>query len=153
MMEALLRAFDDAEYWLKGFTRLSYEESFQRYQAQFAPAYRTAVEAAGADGVTALAEELLESMEPIWKRQLPWNRAAVRANCKQVLVLYLTPMLLEEEALRPLAAALRDGWNRRRPKDSYHAAGYQRIRQGFKLTIMGFTIPEKKKEEIPQDDV
>ena len=36
-------------------------------------------------------------------------------------------------------------------KDVYHAAGYERICKGFKLRILGFEVPEKKKE-APLDD-
>ena len=42
-------------------------------------------------------------------------------------------------------------WNLRWPKDVYHAAGYERICKGFKLRILGFEVPEKKKE-APLDD-
>ncbi|MFR0769593.1 MAG: hypothetical protein ACLSHO_08430 [Dysosmobacter sp.] len=50
-----------------------------------------------------------------------------------------------------MRAVLRDRWNLRWPKDVYHAAGYERICKGFKLRILGFEVPEKKKE-APLDD-
>lgn len=75
-----------------------------------------------------------------------WNRTTVRGETKQVVVGYLTPMLMADQELRPFAGVLRDRWNLRWPKDVYHAAGYERICKGFKLRILGFEVPEKKKE-------
>mgnify|MGYP000955792672 CR=1 FL=1 len=60
-------------------------------------------------------------------------------------------MLMADQELRPFAGVLRDRWNLRWPKDVYHAAGYERICKGFKLRILGFEVPEKKKE-APLDD-
>ena len=61
-----------------------------------------------------------------------------------------------ESGLPALADSLLDAleaqWKQARwPKDVYHAAGYERICKGFKLRILGFEVPEKKKE-APLDD-
>lgn len=153
MTERLIAAFDDAAGWLKRFDRLNYEKAFQEYCERFLPPYRAAVAEAGEAGIPALAKALLDAMEARWRAARVWNRTQVRVDIKQVLTFYLTPMLLREPALHPLAAALRDGWNSRWPKETYHAASYETIRKGFKWVILGIEIPEKKKEGPPADEV
>mgnify|MGYP000767614408 FL=1 len=106
---------------------------------------------AGESGLPALADSLLDALEAQWKQARFWNRTTVRGETKQVVVGYLTPMLMADQELRPFAGVLRDRWNLRWPKDVYHAAGYERICKGFKLRILGFEVPEKKKE-APLDD-
>lgn len=152
MTEKLMKALTDVEPWLQGFDRNHYEETFLAYQTRFAPDYREAVQAAGEAGLEALADQLLDAMEAQWKRLHIWNRSAARMDTRQVIVGYLTPMLMEETALRPFAAALRDRWKSRWAKEAYHAAGYERIRSGFKLKILGFEIPEKK-DPLPEDEI
>ena len=98
-----------------------------------------------------MADSLLDALEAQWKQARFWNRTTVRGETKQVVVGYLTPMLMADRELRPFAGVLRDRWNLRWPKDIYHAAGYERICKGFKLRILGFEVPEKKKE-APLDD-
>ena len=151
MTEQLMEALVDSAGWLERFTRRDYDGAFADYCRRFLLPWREAVTAAGEAGAEALAESLLDAMEARWKRERLWNRSQVRGEMKQVLVVYLSPMLLEEPALRRFAGVLRDGWNRRRPGDAYHVAGYQRIRSGFKLRIMGFELPERKKPE-PLDE-
>ena len=127
MTERLLAALVDNGKWLEGFTRLGYESTFREYCDRFTPDYLAAVREAGESGLPALADSLLD------------------------VVGYLTPMLMADQELRPFAGVLRDRWNLRWPKDVYHAAGYERICKGFKLRILGFEVPEKKKE-APLDD-
>ena len=131
MTERLLAALTDNGKWLEGFTRLGYESTFREYCDRFTPDYLAAVREAGESGLPALADSLLDALEAQWK--------------------YLTPMLMADQELRPFAGVLRDRWNLRWPKDVYHAAGYERICKGFKLRILGFEVPEKKKE-APLDD-
>lgn len=153
MTERLMAALADSSEWLSRFTRLDYEPAFREYCGRFLPDYRQAAEEAGADGLPALADALLDAMEARWKTVRFWDRTAFRTDMKQVVVAYLTPMLLTESALRPLAAALRDGWRSRWPKDAYHAAGFDTIRAGFKRKIMGFEVPEKEKRQQTEDEV
>lgn len=153
MIERLMAAFADNAAWLKAFNRQEYEAAFKSYCARFLPDYLAAVTEAGENGSIALAEQLLDALEAEWTHARFWNRTQVRIDIKQVLTFFLTPMLLTEPTLHPLAAALRDGWNRRRPKEAYHAAGYDAIRKGFKWVILGIEIPEKKKDAPPVDEV
>ena len=134
-----------------GFTRLGYESTFREYCDRFTPDYLAAVREAGESELPALADSLLDALEAQWKQARFWNRTTVRGETKQVVVGYLTPMLMADQELRPFAGVLRDRWNLRWPKDVYHAAGYERICKGFKLRILGFEVPEKKKE-APLDD-
>lgn len=151
MIQRMLSAVADPKPWLAKFDRYGYEEAFQAYQDQYAALYREAVQAAGETGLDALADALLDAVAASWKQLRFWDRSAARVETKQVIVGYLTPMLLEEPELRPFAAALRDRWKARWPRDAYHAAGYDRIRSGFKLKIMGFEIPEKKERPVDDD--
>lgn len=152
MIQRMLSAVADPKPWLAKFDRYGYEEAFGAYQARYAGIYREAVQAAGETGLDALADALLDALEASWKRLRFWDRGAARIETKQVIVGYLTPMLLEEAELRPFAAVLRDRWKARWPRDAYHAAGYDRIRSGFKLKILGFEIPEKK-DAPPEDEI
>ena len=151
MTERLLAALADNGKWLEGFTRLGYESTFREYCDRFTPDYLAAVREAGESGLPVLADSLLDALEAQWKQARFWNRTAVRGETKQVVVGYLTPMLMADQELRSFAGVLRDRWNLRWPKDVYHAAGYERICKGFKLRILGFEVPEKKKE-APLDD-
>lgn len=153
MTERLMAAFADSAAWLSRFSRLDYAPAFREYCVRFLPDYLAAAEEAGDEGIPALAERLLDAMETHWKAERFWNRAVVRTDMKQVLTFYLTPALISEQSLRPLAAALRDGWNRRWPKEPYHAAGFDTICKGFKWKILGFEMPEKKKAEQSEDEV
>lgn len=145
MTERLLAALTDNGKWLEGFTRLGYESTFREYCDRFTPDYLAAVREAGESGLPTLADSLLDALEAQWKQARFWNRTTVRGETKQVVVGYLTPMLMADRELRPFAGVLRDRWNLRWPKDVYHAAGYERICKGFKLRILGFEVPEKKK--------
>lgn len=153
MTERLMAAFAENATWLKEFNRLGYAPAFREYCTRFLPDYRAAAEGAGEEGIPALSEQLLDALECKWKQVHFWNRTQVRIDIKQVLTFYLTPMLLTEPALHPLAAALRDGWNRRHPKETYHAAGFDTICKGFKFVILGIEISEKKKAPPPMDEV
>ena len=146
MTERLLAALTDNGKWLEGFTRLGYESTFREYCDRFTPDYLAAVREAGESGLPALADSLLDALEAQWKQARFWNRTTVRGETdrdwSQTCALPI---------LRPFAGVLRDRWNLRWPKDVYHAAGYERICKGFKLRILGFEVPEKKKE-APLDD-
>lgn len=96
MTERLLAALTDNGKWLEGFTRLGYESTFREYCNRFTPDYLAAVREAGESGLPALADSLLDALEAQWKQARFWNRTTVRGETKQVVVGYLTPMLMAD---------------------------------------------------------
>lgn len=144
--EALLAAVRDEKLWIGRFTQTGYKAAFQEYEVRFGPAYREAVQSAGAEGLEALTAALLDGMEADWARQRPWNRSLARLNTRQMLVQYLSPLLLSMEERTPgcraLAESLRDGWAARWPKETYQMATWKALQGGFRRTILGFPVPE-----------
>ena len=122
-LEELCAAVREAPYYSQRFTRLEYTDAFREYTERFGHLYMNAAHAAAErdGGMEALAGELMDALEAGWKRQRPWNRTMVQAREKQMIITYLSPMLLglEEPLCRELAERLRDTWNARRPKDAY----------------------------------
>ena len=96
-----------------------------------------------------LADKLLDRLESSWRKQRLWNRAAIQATEKQMLVDYLSPMLLElpEPGCRRLAEVLRDRWAARWPKDSYHIVEAAELQKGFRYTIMGIEVSLPKRKD------
>lgn len=147
----LCAAVQDARRYLDRFTRHDYTKAFKEYTERFAPLYlQAAGETDGGDEAAArLAESLLDTLEDGWKEKKFWNRSAVRVNEKQMMVDYLSPMLmgLEDPRCPRLAEALRDGWGRRWPKDAYRIATYSEIKGGFRNVILGIEMPNRQREE------
>ena len=153
LQERIGAAVQEARYYNERFTRREYTSAFRTYTERFGPLYMAAVRetAEDPDGRRVLAEQLLDLLEAGWKRQRPWNRTMVQAREKQMLVTYLSPMLLglEEPLCQELAERLRDGWNTRRPKDIYNITTYARLQEGFRNVILGIDITgwQKRREE------
>ena len=118
-IDALCVPLDEAKSWLDRFTRREYEKGFRAFCERFGPAYDQAVAEAGED-LTALADAILDAVEERWRHQHFWNRSAVRGNHKQVLVSFLSPMLLDREGTGcpDLARVLCERWGERWPKDA-----------------------------------
>ena len=137
----LLLAVEDCP-WLDRFCRQDYRDAFREYTERFGPLYMAAAAEAGEEGLPRLAEELLDALEASWQRQRFWNRSAARANGKQMVVFYLTPMLmgLEGSGCRRLAELLAEAWIARWPEDRYHLATYEEIQSGFRRTFMGIEL-------------
>lgn len=155
--EQLAAAVRETDY-LKRFDRRAYTKAFQEYADRFGPLYLEAIRGAGEAGVEALAEELMDELENGWRRQKFWNRSAVQVNEKQMVVTYLSPMLLEldEPLSRTFAAVLRDVWGARRPKDTYRIASYQKLSKGFRNVIMGFDVTgfvNRRERENKDDEI
>ena len=150
-IEELCAAVQEAPYYNERFTRREYRDAFRSYTERFGPLYMNAVREAEADGLAALAEQLLDALAAGWKRQRPWNRSMVQAREKQMVVAYLSPMLLglEEPLCQTLAEQLRDAWNARWPKDAYQITTYARLQEGFRNVILGIDLTgwEKRREE------
>lgn len=139
MEQDLLKAVLDSRPWLERFQRRKYRDAFLDYTEQFGPLYMAA---AAQDGPERLAEQLLDGMAESWAGRRRWDRGTAKANTKQMMVCYLTPMLLglEGEACTALAGLLQKGWETRWPGDGYGMATYAEISAGFRNTIMGFEI-------------
>ena len=152
-LEELCTAIQDAPYYNERFTRRAYTDAFRSYTERFGQLYMDAVRETAEDpnGRQAMAEQILEMLEAGWKRQRPWNRGMVQAREKQILVTYLSPMLLglEEPLCQELAERLRDTWNTRRPKDAYNITTYANLQAGFRNVILGIDITgwQKRQEE------
>lgn len=146
-VEALCAAVWEAEDWLGQFTRQSYPAAFQRYGERFGPLYAQAVRDTDGDeqALKALADAILDALAADWDRRRFWNRKAVRVSEKQVIVNFLSPMLLDQPDVQcgRLAGALRQGWADRWPKDEYHITTYEVIQSGFRFAIMGIDLERK----------
>lgn len=144
--EALLAAVLNGKPWIGRFTQRDYGAAFREYREQFGSAYREAVQSAGPKGLEGLTAALLDGMEADWARQRPWNRSLARLNVRQMLVQYLSPLLLslgeQTPGCRALAESLRDGWAARWPKEVYQLAAREELQRGFRRTILGFPVPE-----------
>lgn len=147
MNTELLAAVQSGGDWLERFTRRDYAAAFKEYTERFGPAYMEAVRLAGGEetALSALADGLLDTLEAGWKRQRIWNRTTAKVSDKQMLVEYLSPMLLglTEPGCARLAELLRDRWAARWPKEAYQTASYAKILGGFRYTIMGFEMPKR----------
>ena len=128
--------------WLERFRRRDYRDAFLEYTERFGPLYMAAVKEAGEEGLPALASALLDGLEEGWKRHHFWDRGIAKAGEKQMVVDYLSPMLLglETPGCARLAELLRDGWTARWPKDSYQLASHAEIQSGFRHAILGIEI-------------
>ena len=146
MTEKLLQAIEKGEIWLHDFNRCDYEKSFAAYCKAYAPLY-TAASAQCAP--KALAQELLEALAARQQRVLRWKRKVKRTNDQLMATFYLTPMLLqcEEASCKLLAQELCRQWSERWPADAYRLADYESIAAGFRNTVMGFAIGERKRGE------
>ena len=140
MYEELLPSIQEREAWLKAFGRQTYRDAFRSYTERFGPLYMEAARNCGdpAD----LAQKLLDGLERGWRAQRFWRRGVVRAEEKQMVVVYLSPMLLglEKPACQGLAQALMEQWAARWPGDGYRMAPYDQIQAGFRNAIMGIEL-------------
>lgn len=146
MKDQMLAAIRCVEY-LKRFEireyGKAYKEYVQTYRDVFVEAIHPAEESDGDELLNAIVEDLLNALEAGWKAERFWNRAAARTNQKQMIIFYLSPMLLgleEEPASARFAELLRDGWAARWPKDAYEIADYKTIRKGFHNVILGVDL-------------
>ena len=153
--ERLAAAVWETDY-LKRFDRHQYAKALREYTERFGPLYREAVRAAGEAGLPELAAALMSELEAGWRRQRIWNRTAVQISEKQMVVVFLSPMLLalEEPLCTEFAKALRDAWTARRPRDTYRIASCEKLSTGFHNTIMGIDVSGflRRNEREEEDD-
>lgn len=141
-VDALCAAVWEADDWLKRFNRADYEEAFHRYQERFAPLYARAVrEAEDVEGLQKLADAVLDALERNWNKRL-LGRGARMVDERQVVVCFLSPMLLEEPdpLCARFAGVLRQSWADRWPKQAYYITTYEVLRTGFRTAFMGIDL-------------
>ena len=143
----LCAAVWETSEWLPRFRRREYPQAFREYQERFGPLYARAVEETEGDltALEGLANAILDELEAGWKRRRFWDRSAARVEEKQMIVDFLSPMLLEEPELLcgRLAGMLRQGWADRWPKDSYQITTFEVLQKGFRNSILGIDLGDK----------
>ena len=139
MYEELLASIQEREPWLRDFGRQTYRDAFRSYTERFGPLF---MEAVRNQDPADLAKALLDGLDAGWRAQRFWRRGVVRAEEKQMVVVYLSPMLLglEEAGCQSLAQALMEQWAARWPGDGYRMAPYDQIQAGFRNVIMGIEL-------------
>ena len=146
-IDELCAAVQAAKEWLPRFRKNEYAKAMREYRECFGPAYVRAVKETEGDltKLEDLANGILEELEAGWKRRRFWERSAVRVEEKQMIVDFLSPMLLEEpEPLcGRLAGMLRQGWADRWPKDAYQITTFEVLQKGFRNTILGIDLGDK----------
>ena len=139
MYDELLASIQEREPWLRDFGRQTYRDAFRSYTERFGPLF---MEAVRNQDPADLAKALLDGLDAGWRAQRFWRRGVVRAEEKQMVVVYLSPMLLglEEAGCQSLAQALMEQWAARWPGDGYRMAPYDQIQAGFRNAIMGIEL-------------
>lgn len=104
----------------QGLRTATYRDAFRSYTERFGPLF---MEAVRNQDPADLAKALLDGLDAGWRAQRFWRRGVVRAEEKQMVVVYLSPMLLglEEAGCQSLAQALMEQWA---------AAGRRRVSPG-----------------------
>lgn len=154
MNEELLLAIRESEAWLDLFKKRFYRKAFKKYRDRFEPAFEETFRICSDEPMMQnVAEWMLTELEKGWKRQRFWNRSAVRGDEKQMVIVYLSPMLLAmENPTGPrFAKLLRDNWAARWPKDSYEIASFEILMKGFNASILGVDLKAFQKEEEDED--
>lgn len=139
MYEELLASIQEREPWLRDFGRQTYRDAFGPIRSGLDRcSWRRCAIRIPAD----LAKALLDGLDAGWRAQRFWRRGVVRAEEKQMVVVYLSPMLLglEEAGCQSLAQALMEQWAARWPGDGYRMAPYDQIQAGFRNAIMGIEL-------------
>ena len=144
---ALAAAVQCYKEWLPRFQRREYPKAFRSYCEIYGA--RFAAEVRGCEGDLAkleqLADELLNALEQGWKAERFWNRSAARADQRHMIIVFFSPMLMEEKEpmCGRLAGMIRQRWAERWPKDEYHLTTYEVIRNGFRNAIFGIDLAGK----------
>jgi len=141
-MSALGTAICKGRHWLDRFTRREYQKAFAEYTALYREGCLAQLEA-HRDAPDALAEQVLQELEGFRHQTRFWNRSAEVFDQKQMVIKYLSPMLLQlgEDAF---AGALQRAWQRRWPKDPYEMASFDDLNRSFLNVIMGITLKDDR---------
>ena len=154
MNEELLLAVQDCQVWLELFERRTYKKAFLRYRERYSAAFQEMFRICSTEEMlTSAADWMLTELEKGWKRQRFWNRSAVRLDQKQMMIAYLSPMLLamEDPAGPHFAELLRDTWAARWPKDAYEITSFEKLGKGFHNAVFGIELSAFNREEEEDD--
>lgn len=157
-IDSLCAAAQNGRQWLDRFRLRTFQDAFREYTAQYQVCYAEAIRETGTEeaALKDLAERILDGLEQGWKQKAIWNRSAEKVDCKQVLVDYLSPMLLDMETevpgARRLCMLLKEGWAARRPKDPYRVASYEALQKGFRNAIMGIDLNNRHMRIETEED-
>lgn len=144
MNETLLSAITITKPWLQRFTRFAYREAFAEYTKQYGELYRQEIDGTMDPGI--LAESLLDGLQAHWKKQLLWNRTAARIDCRQMVILYLSPMLMKQGE-EEFSELLRQRWSERWPDTEYRVSSYEKLLNGFRNSVLGIDLANKHYED------
>lgn len=111
MCEELLPSIQEREAWLKAFGRQTYRDAFRSYTERFGPLYMEAARNCGDPGGPGPKTAGWAGARLACTAVLG-SRGVVRAEEKQMVVVYLSPMLLGlgGAACQSLAQALMEQW-------------------------------------------
>lgn len=144
---ALAAAVQCCGEWLPQFQRREYPKAFQKYREIYGPRFAAEVRGCEEDlgKLEQLANELLDALEQGWKAERFWNRSAARADQRHMIIVFFSPMLLEEKdpLCGRLAGMIRQCWADRWPKDEYHLTTYEVLQNGFRNAIFGIDLAGK----------
>ena len=143
-MSALFDAIANGKKWNDTMTRFNYREVFGSYSEQHLAACMDEIR--GADDTGGLAASLLDQLEDRWKGISFFSRSAEKENDKIKAVMFFLPMLLDtgDSGCASFVSDFLQEWNSRFPKWTMQAASSEEIDRGFRRTILGFQIPDKK---------
>lgn len=140
MERDLIHAIHNGEKWIKRFTRHEYKKAFSDYCQCFGPIYWEAIQAAQDDSaLQSLVDRILDEKVRLSRKQRLWNRPVANLQEKQMVVLYLSPMLLSmnDSACICFAKMLQSAWKKRWPKQAYEIGDFTTISKSFNDTIYG----------------
>ena len=143
-MSALFDAIANGKKWNDTMTRFNYREVYDSYRQLHLDACMEEIR--GTDDTRSLASSLLDLLENRWKGISFFSRSAEKENDKIKAVMFFLPMLLDtgDPRCASFVSGFLQEWNGRFPKWTMQAASSEEIEKGFRRTILGFQIPDKK---------
>lgn len=146
-VDELCAAVQCCKEWLPKFQRREYPGAFRKYREIYGPRFAAAVRECDGDlgKLEQLADAFLDGLESGWKAERFWNRSAARADQRHMVIVFFSPMLMEEQdpLCSRLAGMIRQRWADRWPKDEYHLTTYEVIQSGFRNVVFGIDLAGK----------
>ena len=146
-MSALFDAVANGNKWNDPAVRSHYREVLDTYRQEHLDG--CVKEIREADNPHGLASDMLNQLQERWKKISFPSRSGKKEDDKLKIVMYLLPMLVDagDPACTAFVSAFQDEWNSRFPKWILRAASGETIAGGFRRTILGIPIPDKKKNQ------